>query len=526
MTLSTEDLLRLTVTTLMSHTGQRQGDLAAGLDLAQTQVSRKQSGKLHWSLADVDKIAAHYGIGVLDLLAGPTQAVTALAGGSGAAVQSSLSLPEAPAVPVRTPAPLPRSEALSGPCVLCGEAATDQVEGIWQHLTREQCAAAVEAAGTLADYPEDADQEEEFEPTGPGEPAVPHPEVPQPAPELEPAAPAPVPAEAEPARSVPARAPGYASETLIGQISARVRDVLAWSEGDMDKAKATLIKSAIPDVMALFERSRVGGRYAHSQFPPTDDVLHKKSQKTPDQIWEARPKWKNPEVSKAVKAGDQFDVSTLDMNAAYLAAFKCWLPIGKLVEDTTGVHVPKKSGVYQITPPEWTHKDLPNPLGDRKETGPAWVPDSLVRLLLDCAKWDLCEAPVIHRALLSGGTESLLEKLRRALSESRSTAISEDDDITVEYVKAMYSKFVSTLGESGVNTEIRRPDWMHMIRTKAHTNLWRKAYKARESGLTVVRISGTDELHVRGDWRKVFPEGRELNQVKEKEVYSSLEGKF
>ncbi len=94
---------------------------------------------------------------------------------------------------------------------------------------------------------------------------------------------------------------------------------------------------------------------------------------------------------------------------------KCWLPIGRLAEDTTGVHDAKKSGVYRITPAEWTHDGLPNPLGP----GPLWVPDSLVRLLFDCAKWGLCEAPVIHQALVSGGTESLLEKLRRALAGTR-----------------------------------------------------------------------------------------------------------
>ncbi|RVU14835.1 dihydrolipoamide S-succinyltransferase [Streptomyces antnestii] len=272
--------------------------------------------------------------------------------------------------------------------------------------------------------------------------------------------------------------------------------------------------------MALFERSRVGGRYAHSKFPPTDDILRKKSQKGADEIWEGRPKWRNKTAFDAARKGEQIEVTTLDMNAAYLSAFKCWLPVGKLVEDTTGVHDPKRSGVYRITPPAWDHDGLPNPLGARKEPGPVWVPDSLVRLLLDCAKWGLCEAPVIHKALLSGGTESLLEKLRRALAESRKTAIAEGDEIAVEYVKSMYSKFVSTIGESSTNTEIRRPDWMHIIRSKAFTNLWRKAYKAHGAGLTVVQMSGTDELHVAGDWRPVFPEGRDLNQVKAKDIYT------
>ncbi|MEU1226151.1 hypothetical protein [Streptomyces sp. NPDC005828] len=34
-----------------------------------------------------------------------------------------------------------------------------------------------------------------------------------------------------------------------------------------------------------------------------------------------------------------------------------------------------------------------------------------------------------------------------------------------------------------------------------------------------MEISGTDELHVTGDWREVFQEGRNLNEVKEKDTY-------
>ncbi|MFB8000123.1 acyltransferase [Streptomyces sp. NPDC056002] len=555
MTLGTEDLLRLTVTALMSRSGERQGDLAAALGQAQAQVSRKQGGKQHWSLEDVDLLAAHYRIGVLDLLAGPTHAVTVLSSLGSGPGQASLPLAVPPVAPAPHAVSVPRSEALSGPCVLCGAPATDAVEGMWQHLTSEECAEALDAAAPLAAPAEDASQAGEFAPTGPGEPVTAHSGDPQPvpvddgvdvvvpvpaarepagqAPEAEPApaAEASEPATEEPdsASAAPAdrpttsaatRAPGYASEMLVDQIHARVRDVLAWSQGDIEEAQAALIKTAIPDVMALFERSRVGGRYAHSKFPPTDDILRKKTQKGADEIWEGRPKWRNKTAYDAVKKGEQFEVTALDMNAAYLSAFKCWLPIGKLVEDATGVHDPKRSGVYQITPPVWEHPDLSNPLGARKEPGPVWVPDSMVRLLLDCAKWNLCKAPEIHRAMLSGGTESLLEKLRRALAESRDIAITENDEIVVEYVKAMYSKFVSTIGESSANTDIRRPDWMHIIRSKAFTNLWRKAYKANKAGLSVIEISGTDELHVAGDWRPVFPEGRALNQVKAKNTYT------
>ena len=82
----------------------------------------------------------------------------------------------------------------------------------------------------------------------------------------------------------------------------------------------------------------------------------------------------------------------------------------------------------------------------------------------------------------------------------------------------MYSKFVSTMGESNYNRELYRPDWMHIIRSQAFANLWMKALKAHDEGLAVVRAMGTDELHVIGDWRRVFPEGRGVTEVKVKDI--------
>lgn len=75
---STEAALRLTVAALMHLTGERQADLATGLGLSQTQISRKQAGTASWSLADVDKLSAHYGIPVGDLLVGVDRAVRCL----------------------------------------------------------------------------------------------------------------------------------------------------------------------------------------------------------------------------------------------------------------------------------------------------------------------------------------------------------------------------------------------------------------------------------------------------------------
>lgn len=75
---STEQTLRLTIAALMHLTGERQADLAEGLGLSQTQISRKQFGTAAWSLADVDKLSAHYGIPVGDLLVGVDRAIHCL----------------------------------------------------------------------------------------------------------------------------------------------------------------------------------------------------------------------------------------------------------------------------------------------------------------------------------------------------------------------------------------------------------------------------------------------------------------
>jgi hypothetical protein len=60
---------------------------------------------------------------------------------------------------------------------------------------------------------------------------------------------------------------------------------------------------------------------------------------------------------------------------------------------------------------------------------------------------------------------------------------------------------------------------MHLIRSQAFANLWTKGYRAHDEGLTVVSVQGTDELHVIGDWRRVFTEGRGVTEVKVKDAY-------
>lgn len=78
---SSEALLRLTVAALMYATGESEADLGRGLKLSQAQVSRKQSGEPggpSWTLADLDRLSAHYGIPVSDMFCGVDHAVKCL----------------------------------------------------------------------------------------------------------------------------------------------------------------------------------------------------------------------------------------------------------------------------------------------------------------------------------------------------------------------------------------------------------------------------------------------------------------
>jgi hypothetical protein len=301
-------------------------------------------------------------------------------------------------------------------------------------------------------------------------------------------------------------------------ITSTVTTVLAEHAGDTEAATAALVKRAIPDAMQLLDHTRKGGRYDIVAHPWLPDMLRKQTARGADQVWEARPKWNRPELPPG-----EHEVTALDVNGAYLSALKTHLPLGQLEHSTGDHHDRRRAGIHLITPPAWDHDQvLPNPIGNRDEAGPLWVTEPTLRLLqrLSGPKYALCEPPVIHESWTSGATEGLLEKFRITLKDARDKAIADGDNVTLEYVKAMYSKFVSTMGESNYNRELYRTDWMHLIRSQAFANLWWKAHRAYDEGLMVVRAMGTDELHVAGDWRAIFPEGRGVTEVKVKDVYT------
>ncbi|MFG3044157.1 helix-turn-helix transcriptional regulator [Streptomyces sp. NPDC048241] len=400
------------------------------------------------------------------------------------------------------------------PCVLCGAPATDEVEGYPQHLHPDDCTHPTPAAPQPAVHT-----------TAQREAAAPRPEA---APAPQPAATTPPQPEAAPActpdpsqQPSPARGhrtphPHPRTPDLITQA---VQNALDTHAGDLTAATAELQRRAIPDAMALLDTTRIGARYDIVGHPPLPDILRKKSAHGADEVWEARPHWTRQDAPPTTG-----DITALDINGAYLSALKTHLPLGALEYSTGNVHSRRRAGIHLITPPEWDHHPyLPNPLGNREEPGPVWVTEPTLRLLQRLATdqyGPLCDPPVIHESFTSGATEQLFEKFRQALRDAREKAITDEDELTLEYVKSMYSKFVSTMGESNYNRALYRPDWMHIIRSQAFVNLWLKAHKAHTAGLTVMRVMGTDELHIAGNWQQVFTEGRGVSQVKVKDVYA------
>ena len=379
--------------------------------------------------------------------------------------------------------------------MLCGQPARHQVEGFPQHLDPAEC-------GTATPAPTPAQPE-------------------KPAPRTAPRQPAPAGMSCRAAsgvKVVPVGRRVQAASDTPDRIGSAVAAALAEHSGDVEAATAALVKRAIPDAMALLDDTRKGGRYDVVAHPWLPDILRKQTARGADQVWEARPKWSRPELP----AGEH-EITALDINGAYLSALKTHLPLGQLEHAAGNHHDRRRAGLHLITPPVWDHDAvLPDPIGNRDEPGPLWVTEPTLRLLLRVSgpKYGLCDPPQIHESWTSGATEGLLEKFRIALKDARDRAIADGDEVTLEYVKAMYSKFVSTLGESNYNRELYRTDWMHLIRSQAFANLWWKAHRAYDEGLLVVRAMGTDELHVTGDWRAVFPEGRGVTEVKVKDVYT------
>lgn len=156
MALSTLQTLRITVAALRQVTEETQAQLAAGIHLTQDKISRRQSGASAWTLDDIDAFAAHWGLDILELLAGPTRATEAYAAkhsGVGAPLipatfapaastpepaqaEASPAEPAAPAIAGRVRPRLQRRAAPHRPRALRTLRTADAVPGRWAAAAR------------------------------------------------------------------------------------------------------------------------------------------------------------------------------------------------------------------------------------------------------------------------------------------------------------------------------------------------------------------------------------------------------
>ncbi|MFI5998203.1 helix-turn-helix domain-containing protein [Streptomyces sp. NPDC051362] len=339
--------------------------------------------------------------------------------------------------------------------------------------------------------------------------------------------PAPAPAAAaaprrtRPLREIPVPRRGRAQHagTAGDPIREAVVAETAAHAGDPHGAIEALTARAVPDAVRLFETLRVGGRYDIVRRPALPEILRTPAPTAPGGfLGGPRLDWQRSAT------GEQDDlVAALGINASCLSAFKTHLPLGQLQAADPRSHDRHRAGIHLVTPPLWEHGGyLPHPLGPLPaSTEPVWITEPTLRLLLRLSgpRYWLCAPPVVHESWTAPSTEGLLEKFRIALRDARSRALGEDDTVTLAYVKALYTGFVRALGEPVSERALHRPDWMHLIHAQAFANVWSKAYKAHTEGLVVMKVNGSDELHLQGDWRQVFEEGRDLSQLRLRGTY-------
>ncbi|MCX3061374.1 hypothetical protein [Streptomyces beihaiensis] len=389
--------------------------------------------------------------------------------------------------------------------------------------------------------------------------AEPH-DAPAPTPASNSAAPAsgsaPTPAPPRSTRQTTSRRRGAdARPDLLAAIHAHITSALDESGGDIDAAARALMGDepnkagrSINNVMELWEMSRVGTRYDHTVYLDAPDPLVRRRKDGSPLVWEGRVKFTNADPALVGRP-----VTPLDANAAYLAALStAHLPVRQITHNPTGVHERHGewswqdpdcygkgvdlAGIVLIDQPAWPHKDLPNPLGDRETRGALWVPTSTYLKLKDAASsryGDLIDTvPEIQEAYVAPGTDAMFKTLASVLNSARTRAISDGDELTRAYIAKMYSVLVSTMGDSHANKHIRRPDWERIIRAHAFANLWRKAVRAHQAGLTIAYAGGTDELHLAGDvWtarrdgRLLFRQGPGLAEIKTKGAPYTWRGK-
>lgn len=212
------------------------------------------------------------------------------------------------------------------------------------------------------------------------------------------------------------------------------------------------------------------------------------------QVHEGSHTWINPD------RGPDDELTVLDKPGAYLGILgSTEIPIGRLTHhEGTGPADEGQAhwaGIHRLDHwPTWSRTDLPHPGGNEPNEKEIWIPTPILKLLLQNKEF-LSDFTVLESWT---GRTTRLTQFQVELRDARAQAIVHNDSEFLEFLKAMYSKGISTAGESSHNQDLWRPDWVCILRSQANANMWRAAQRAVEAGLTVAAVRKTDELHLVG----------------------------
>lgn len=306
------------------------------------------------------------------------------------------------------------------------------------------------------------------------------------------------------AAAVPSQASSYPSRgSSIHTLRLDYSEMATAAELDAEpdpKARHVLARrGAIAASMKLMKDAvkRDGVRYHPALF--TQPIRDTSYEKMP--VWEGRNKW-TPEGG----VPDGWHVLQLDKSAAYLAASNTRLPIGALErdDDPEAAYADKRAG-YHLVDPGTMRLAYGGPFHTRTEPGPVWITTPTLKVLREVAGGGYR----ILDSYTAPATEALLRPWIDTLRAERVEAIEAGDLRRYEWVKYCYSLVIATMGESGSNFEIRRAEWMHIIRAQAYANLWRTAVRAMGAGkgmdngldalnrpYQVVKVGNTDEIWI------------------------------
>jgi len=222
------------------------------------------------------------------------------------------------------------------------------------------------------------------------------------------------------------------------------------------------------------------------------------------------------------------EAMVIDRNGGYLGVLgSAELPIGR-VREYEGMSPDNEYGAHLLASwPSWELPNFPHPGGNYRRTkGEVWVPTSTLKVMREADRLFPGALGTIDVVKSLAGRKVKLDKIQALLRDARMRAIEQGDTEFEEYQKKMYSKGVSTMGESPFNRNLWRPDWCVNIRGTYHANHWRAFKRAWQHGRVPVGLRNTDELWTLRDpfafcehdpkSERCFGRGRALDQWKPK----------